>query len=37
MVKLRRMRWARLVALMGEMRYAHKISIGEPERKRPFG
>jgi hypothetical protein len=32
-----RMRWAALVARIGEMRNAYNISIGKPEGKRPLG
>jgi hypothetical protein len=31
------MRWARHVALMGEMRNEYNILVGKPEGKRPFG
>jgi hypothetical protein len=37
MIKSRRMRWAGLVALIGEMRNVCKILVGKPERKRPLG
>jgi hypothetical protein len=37
MIKSRRMRWARHVAGMGEMRYLYKILIGKPEGRRSFG
>jgi hypothetical protein len=33
MIKARRMRWARHVVCMAEMRNAHKILLGKPERK----
>jgi hypothetical protein len=36
-MKSRRMRWARNVACMGEMRNVYKILDGKPEGKRPFG
>jgi len=36
-VKLRRMRWAGHVALMGEGRDVHRVLVGKPERKRPLG
>jgi hypothetical protein len=36
-IKWRRMRWARHVENMEEMRNAYKIFIGKPEGKRPFG
>jgi hypothetical protein len=32
--KMRKMRWAGNVALMGDMRIAYKILIGKPEGKR---
>jgi hypothetical protein len=31
------MRWARYIALMRQMRDAHNILIGKPERKIPLG
>jgi hypothetical protein len=31
MIKSRRIRWARYVARIGEMRNAYKISVGKPE------
>jgi hypothetical protein len=34
-VKSRRMRWAGLVARMGEERKVYKVLVGEPEGKRP--
>jgi hypothetical protein len=34
MIKSRRMRWARHVARMGEMRNAYRILVGKPEGKR---
>jgi hypothetical protein len=37
MMKLRRMRWAGHVTLMGEKRTACRILVGNPERKRPLG
>jgi hypothetical protein len=36
-VKLRRKRWAGHVALMGEERGLHRVLVGKPEGKRPFG
>jgi hypothetical protein len=37
-IESRRMRWAGHVACMGEMRKAHRILVGKPERKkRPLG
>jgi hypothetical protein len=36
MIKLRRMRWARQVGRMEEMRNAYKILVGKPEGKRLF-
>jgi hypothetical protein len=36
-VKSRRMRWAGLVARMGEVRKVHKVLVGKPEGKRPLG
>ena len=37
MVKSRRMRWAGHVACMGEGRGVHRVLVGKPEGKRPFG
>jgi hypothetical protein len=37
MIKSRRMRWAGHVARMGERRYAYRILVGKPERRRPLG
>jgi hypothetical protein len=37
MIKSKRMRWAGLVARMGEMRNAYRISVGKPEGQRPLG
>jgi len=37
MIKLRRMRWARHVAHMGERRDAYKFLVGKPEGRRPHG
>jgi hypothetical protein len=37
MIKSRRMRWAGLVARMGEKRNAYRILMGKPEGKRPLG
>jgi hypothetical protein len=36
-VKSRRMRWAWHVAHMGEERGVHRLLVGKPEGKRPFG
>ena len=36
-VKSRRMRWAGLVARMGEGRGVHRVLVGKPEGKRPLG
>jgi hypothetical protein len=36
MNKLRRMRWARKVACMGEKWSAYRILVGKPERKKPL-
>jgi hypothetical protein len=36
MIKSRRMRWAGHVARMGEKRNAYRISVGNPEGKRPL-
>jgi hypothetical protein len=36
-VKSRRMRWARHVALMGEERSVRRVLVGKPEGKRPLG
>jgi hypothetical protein len=36
-IKSRRMRWAGLVAHMGEGRKVYTILVGKPERKRPLG
>jgi hypothetical protein len=36
-VKSRRIRWTRHVTHVQEMRNAHKILAGRPERKRPYG
>jgi len=36
-VKSRRMRWAGHVARMGEDRGVHRVLVGKPEGKRPFG
>jgi hypothetical protein len=35
--KSRRMRWAGHVACMGEERKVHKVLVGKPEGKKPFG
>ena len=34
-VKSRRMRWARHVARMGDVRGVHRVLVGKPEGKRP--
>jgi hypothetical protein len=36
-IKVRRMRWAGHVALMGEVRGAYNILVGGPEGRRPLG
>jgi hypothetical protein len=36
-VKSRRMRWAVYVTRMGEERVVHRLLVGKPEGKRPFG
>ena len=36
-VKSRRMRWVGHVARMGEVRGVHRVLVGMPEGKRPFG
>jgi hypothetical protein len=36
-IKLRRMRWAGLVACMGEGRGIYRVLVGRPEGKRPLG
>ena len=36
-VKLRRMRWVRHVARMGERKDVYRILVGKPEGKRPLG
>jgi len=36
-VKSRRMRWAGHMALMGEGKGVHRVLVGKPEGKRPFG
>jgi len=36
-VKSRRMRWAELVARMGEGRGVHRVLVGKPEGKIPLG
>jgi hypothetical protein len=33
MIKLRRMRWAGLVARMGDKRNAYRILVGKPEER----
>jgi hypothetical protein len=37
MIKSRKVRWARHVAHIGEIRNAFKISVGKLEGKRPLG
>jgi hypothetical protein len=37
MIKSRRMRWAGLVARMGETMNAYRILVGKPQGKRPLG
>jgi hypothetical protein len=37
MIKLRRMRWVRIVARLGEKRNAYKLLVGKPEGRRPLG
>ena len=36
-IKSRRMRWAGLVARMGERRGVYRVLVGKPEGKRPLG
>jgi hypothetical protein len=36
-IKLRRVRWAGHVALMGERRGKNRVLMGKPEGKRPLG
>ena len=36
-IRLRRMRWAGHVARMGHERYAYRVLVGKPERKRSLG
>jgi hypothetical protein len=36
-IKLRRMRWARHLARIGEKRNAYRLLVGKPEGKRPLG
>jgi hypothetical protein len=36
MIKLRRMKWSRNVACMGDNRNAFKVSVAKPEGKRPL-
>jgi hypothetical protein len=36
-IKLRRMRWARHVARMGEKRNVYRLFVGKPEGRRPLG
>jgi hypothetical protein len=36
-IKARKMRWAGLVARMGEKRNAYRLLVGKPEGKRPLG
>jgi hypothetical protein len=37
MIRSRRMRWAGLVARMGEKSNTYKLLVGMPEEKRPLG
>jgi hypothetical protein len=37
MIKSRRMRWAGLIACMGEKLCAYRVSVGRPEKQRPQG
>jgi hypothetical protein len=37
LIQSRRMRWARHVARMGEMRNIYRIFVGKPKRERPHG
>ena len=37
LIKSRRMRWVGHVARVEEGRGVHKVLVGKPERKRPFG
>jgi hypothetical protein len=37
MIKSKRMKWAGLVARMGEMRNAYKILVAKPEKRRSLG
>jgi len=37
LIKLRKMRWAEHVALMGERREVYRVLVGIPEGKRPLG
>ena len=36
-IKSRRMRWAGLVARMGEERGVYRVLVGKPEGRRPLG
>jgi hypothetical protein len=36
-IQTRKIRWARHVTRVGEMRNAYKILVGQPEGKRPLG
>ena len=36
-LQFRRMRWAGHVARMEQSRYAYRVLVGKPERKRPLG
>jgi len=36
-IKLRRIRWSRYTACIGEMRNVYKMSVIKPEGKRPVG
>jgi hypothetical protein len=37
LIKLRKMKWARQVARIGQVRNAYNILVGRPEGKRPLG
>ena len=37
LIKSRKMRWAGHVARVGERRGVYRVSVGEPQGKRPFG
>ena len=36
-IRSRRIRWAELVARMGERRFAYRVLVGKPEGRRPLG